>query len=293
MTEGLSLAGMLESPVVIHVAQRPGPATGLPTRTEQADLQLVLYGGHGEFPRMIFAPGDPRETFYLTHRAFNMSAKHQVPAIILTDQFLVDSSFSCPTIDLDGLEVEKYIVETESGYRRYAFTEDGVSPRGVPGYGERLVGVDSDEHDEEGHTTEDLNLRPRMVEKRLHDKLELLREDSVPPTLYGSEDYGVLVVAWGSNYHVVREAIDGLGRRDVSMLHLSQVYPLSNDTREYLDREDVVAIVENNATCQLGKLIRLESGFRIPEENRLLKYDGLPFPVEQVEAFLQGLGGGG
>jgi 2-oxoglutarate ferredoxin oxidoreductase subunit alpha len=292
MTEGLSLAGMLESPVVIHVAQRPGPATGLPTRTEQADLQLALYGGHGEFPRMIYAPGNPREAFLLTHKAFNMSAKHQVPAIILTDQFLVDSSFICPRIDLDGFEVEKHLVETEPGYRRYAFTENGVSPRGVPGYGEGLVGVDSDEHDEEGHITEDLTLRPRMVEKRLHERLGLLKEDSVPPTLYGGEDYRVLVAAWGSNYHVVREAIDGLGRSYVSMLHFSQVYPLSPLTREYLDRADAVAIVENNATCQLGKLIQLETGFIIPEENRLLKYDGLPFPVEQVEAFLRGLGGG-
>ena len=293
MTEGLSLAGMLESPVVIHVSQRPGPATGLPTRTEQADLQLVLYGGHGEFPRMIFAPGNPREAFYLTHRAFNMSAKHQVPAIILTDQFLVDSSFTCPSIDLDGLEVKKHIVETEPGYRRYAFTEDGVSPRGLPGYGQGLVGVDSDEHDEEGHITEDLNLRPRMVEKRLHKRLGLLREDSVPPTLYGSEDYSVLVVAWGSNYHVVREAIEVLGRSDISMLHFSQVYPLSPATKGFLDRAEKVTIVENNATCQLGNLIQLETGFRIPEENRLLKYDGLPFPVEQVETFLRGLGGGG
>jgi 2-oxoglutarate ferredoxin oxidoreductase subunit alpha len=292
MTEGLSLAGMLESPVVIHVAQRPGPATGLPTRTEQADLQLVLYGGHGEFSRMIYAPGNPREAFYLTHRAFNMSAKHQVPAIILTDQFLVDSSFICPRIDLDGLGVEKHIVEPEPGYRRYAFTGSGVSPRGVPGHGEGLVGVDSDEHDEEGHITEDLTLRPRMVQKRHHEKLGRLREDCVPPTLYGSEDYGVLVVSWGSNYHVVMEAIDGLGRSGVSMLHFSQVYPLNSDTRKYLDRADAVAIVENNATCQLGKLIQLETGFRIPEENRLLKYDGLPFPVEQVEAFLGGLGGG-
>jgi len=292
MTEGLSLAGMLESPVVIHVAQRPGPATGLPTRTEQADLQLVLYGGHGEFPRMIYAPGNPREAFYLTHRAFNMSAKHQAPSIILTDQFLVDSSFTCPSLDLGGLEVEKHLVETELDYKRYAFTENGVSPRGVPGYGVGLVGVDSDEHDEEGHITEDLNLRPRMVEKRLHERLGLLREDSVPPTLYGGGDYRVLVVAWGSNYHVVREAIEGLGRSDVSMLHFSQVYPLSPLTREYLDRVDAVAIVENNATCQFGKLIQLETGFVIPEENRLLKYDGLPFPVEQVEAFLDGLGGG-
>jgi 2-oxoglutarate ferredoxin oxidoreductase subunit alpha len=292
MTEGLSLAGMLESPVVIHVAQRPGPATGLPTRTEQADLQLVLYGGHGEFPRMIFAPGNPREAFHLTHRAFNMSAKHQVPAIVLTDQFLVDSSFLSPGIELDGLMVEKHLVETEHDYRRYAFTENGVSPRGVPGYGEGLVGVDSDEHDEEGHITEDLTLRPRMVKKRLHERLKLLRKDSVPPTLYGGEDYRVLVVAWGSTLHVVREAIDGIGRSDVSMLHFSQVYPLSPLTREYLDRAETLAIVENNATCQLGKLIQLESGFMIPEEKRLLKFDGLPFPVEQVEAFLEGLGGG-
>jgi 2-oxoglutarate ferredoxin oxidoreductase subunit alpha len=131
-----------------------------------------------------------------------------------------------------------------------------------------------------------------MVEKRLHGKLGLLREDSVPPTLYGSENYSVLVVVWGSNYHVVREAIDGLGRSCVSMLHFSQVYPLSLITREYLDKADTVAIVENNATCQLGNLIQLETGFRIHEENRLLKYDGLPFPVEQVAAFLEGLGGG-
>jgi 2-oxoglutarate ferredoxin oxidoreductase subunit alpha len=293
MTEGLSLAGMLESPVVIHVAQRPGPATGLPTRTEQADLQLVLYGGHGEFPRMIFAPGNPQEAFYLTHRAFNRSAKHQVPAIILTDQFLVDSSFICPRINLDGLRVEKHIVETEPGYRRYAFTGGEVSPRGVPGYGEGLVGVDSDEHDEDGHITEDLTLRPRMVQKRYHEKWGLLREDCVPPTLYGREDCAVLVVAWGSNYHVLREAIDNLEKSNVSMLHYSQVYPLSPDPREYLDRSDTVAIMENNATCQLGKLIQLETGFRIPEENRLLKYDGLPFSVEQVEAFLGRLGGSG
>jgi 2-oxoglutarate ferredoxin oxidoreductase subunit alpha len=191
------------------------------------------------------------------------------------------------------LEVEKYIVETEPGYRRYTFTGDGVSPRGVPRYGEGLIGVDSDEHDEEGHITEDLNLRPRMVEKRLHGRRGLLREDSVPPTLYGSEDYSVLVVAWGSNYHVVREAIDVLGKSNVSMLHFSQVYPLSPTTKGFLDRAEKVSIVENNATCQLGKLIQLETGFRIPEENRLLKYDGLPFPVEQVEAFLQSLGEGG
>ena len=292
MTEGLSLAGMLENPVVIHVAQRPGPATGLPTRTEQGDLQFVLNAGHGEFPRMIFTPGTPREAFYITQKAFNLSAKYQVPAIILTDQFLVDSSFICPNIEIDALTVEKHIVETEPGYRRYNFTDTGISPRGIPGYGDGVFGVDSDEHDEEGHITEDLNLRPQMVEKRLYKKLKLLKEESIFPTLYGSDNFKILVIAWGSNYHVIKESIDDLGRTDISMLHFNQVFPLNPTVNGYFENAEKVAIVENNATCQFGKLIQLETGFKIPVENRLLKYDGLPFSVEQVKEFLTGLIGG-
>jgi 2-oxoglutarate ferredoxin oxidoreductase subunit alpha len=181
-------------------------------------------------------------------------------------------------------------VETETGYKRYQINEDGVSPRGIPGYGQGLVGVDSDEHDEDGHITEDLNLRPRMVEKRLHRKIELMKKESIPPTLYGGKNYKTLVVAWGSNYYAVKEAVDNLDADDLAMLFFNQVYPLSPLTEGYLDRAEEVAIVENNATCQFGKVIQLETGFRIPGENRLLKYDGLPFPVEQISEFLRGVG---
>ena len=112
MTEGISLAGMLESPVVVHIAQRPGPATGLPTRSEQGDLELVLYAGHGEFPRIIFAPGTLEDGFYLTQKAFDLADRFQVPVFILTDQYFVDSYYNIRPFDLEGLNVEKYIIET-------------------------------------------------------------------------------------------------------------------------------------------------------------------------------------
>lgn len=290
MTEGLSLAGMVESPMVIHLAQRPGPATGLPTRTEQGDLQHALYAGHGEFPRIILTPGTPNDAFYLTQKAFNLADRFQVPVFILTDQFLVDSSFTIDPPDLSKVNNVKQITETDSEYVRYRVTENGVSPRGIPGYGEGLVGVDSDEHDEGGHISEDLNLRSGMVEKRLHKKLEIMRKESIPPMLYGCEKFKTLAVAWGSNYYVVKEVVDRIERDDLAMLFFKQVYPLNPSTREYLEKADNVAIVENNATSQFGKVIQLETGYAILKENQLLKYDGLPFSIERVMEFLGGLG---
>ncbi|MCW3991869.1 MAG: 2-oxoacid:acceptor oxidoreductase subunit alpha, partial [Candidatus Bathyarchaeota archaeon] len=249
------------------------------------------HAGHGEFPRIILTPGTPEDAFYLTQEAFNLADRFQVPVFILTDQFLIDSSFTSECPDLSKVQIKKYIVETGPDYKRYCITEDGVSPRGIPGHGEGLVGVDSDEHDEGGHIAEDLNLRPRMVEKRLLRKLEVMRRESIPPTLYGSEDYQTLAVVWGSNYYAVKEAVDTIGREDLAMLFFKQVYPLSPLTIGYLDRAEDVAIVENNATCQFGRVIQLETGHRIPEMNRLLKYDGLPFSLEQVSEFLGGVGG--
>lgn len=290
MVEGLSLSGMHETPVVIHLAQRPGPATGLPTRTGQEDLQFALNAGHGEFPRVILAPGTPLDAFRLTQRAFNLADEYQIPVFVLTDQFLLDSTYTSRAPDLSEAKVEMHIVETRPGYKRYRLTETGISPRGIPGFGEGLVGVDSDEHDEEGHITEDLNLRPRMVEKRLHRKMEALRSESIPPTLIGGDGYETLVLAWGSNYHCVREAIERCNREDVSLLHFSQVYPLHPETSMFLENAGRVAIVENNATCQFGKIIQQETSFRIPDGNRLLKFDGLPFTVEQVEEFMGTLG---
>ncbi len=279
MTEGVSLSGMLELPVVIHLAQRPGPATGLPTRTEQADLELALYSGHGEFPRIIFAPGKLEDAFSLTQRAFNLADKYQIPVFILTDQYFMDSYSNVPNFDLKGMKVEKHTVKNEKEYRRYELTENGISPRAIPGFGEGLVGVDSDEHDQEAHITEDLDLRGKMVEKRLR-KLESIKKEVLPPELSGNRDYRILIVGWGSTYGVIKEALEKLERKDVSFLHFKQVYPLHEETREYLKKAEKTIIVENNATSQFGKLIKLFTGIDI--KTKILKYNGLAFSVEEL-----------
>ena len=281
MIEGVSLAGMLEIPVVIHLGQRPGPATGLPTRTEQADLELALYSGHGEFPRIILAPGNLKDAFFLTQKAFNLADKYQIPVFVLTDQYLIDSLMNLPLLDISDTRDENHVVKTHKGYKRYELTEDGISPRGIPGFGEGLVGVDSDEHDEEAHITEDLILREKMVDKRLK-KLDSIKKEIVPPELVGSSNYKVLITGWGSTYNVVREALQELGREDISFLHFKQVYPLYEGTRDYLHKAQKNIIIENNATSQFGKLIKLYTGVDI--EAKILKYNGLAFSVEEVAA---------
>jgi len=279
MVEGLSLAGMLELPIVIHLAQRPGPATGLPTRTEQGDIELALYAGHGEFPRAIFAPGTLDEGFHLTAKAFNLADKYQVPVFVLTDQYYIDSYYNTESFDLSKANVEKYVVRTDKNYKRYELTTTGVSPRGIPGYGAGLVCVDSDEHDAEGHITEDLDLRTKMVEKRLA-KLELLNSEIVPPELWPDGNYRNLVVCWGSTLHIVREALSVLGRNDTALLHYKQVYPLHPRTAEYLGKAKKVVALESNATGQFAKLIKLHTG--IDADEKILKYSGLSFTVEEV-----------
>ena len=279
MTEGLSLAGILESPMVIHLAQRPGPATGLPTRTEQADLELALYAGHGEFPRIIFAPGTIDEAFYLTQRGFNLADKYQVPVFVLTDQYLMDSYYNTTAPDLSKVKNQRHTVRTKKDYKRYALTNNGVSPRGVPGFGEGLVVVDSDEHDTAGHITEDLDLRIKMVDKRLK-KGESLRKDILGAEFAGPENYKNLVVCWGSTYNIVAEAVRNLGRKDLGLLHFKQVYPLPDNAIDYLRKAQKTIIVENNATSQFAKLIKLQTGFDI--EEKILKYNGLSFYVEEL-----------
>jgi 2-oxoglutarate/2-oxoacid ferredoxin oxidoreductase subunit alpha len=284
MVEGVSLAGMLESPVVIHLGQRPAPATGLPTRTEQADIELALYAGHGEFPRILFAPGTLEQAFYLTARAFNLADKFQMPVFVLSDQYLVDSYYNTAAFDVSKVKVEKYVVKTAADYKRYEITPDGISPRGIPGFGKGLVCVDSDEHDAEGHITEDLELRTRMVDKRLR-KLESAKAEIIEPQLYPNRKYKNLVVCWGSTYPVVKEAVELLGKSDTSLLHYSQIYPLHPKTADYLSKAKRVVIVEGNATAQFAKLIKLHAGFDI--KDRILKYSGLQFSVEEVTVALK------
>ena len=279
MTEGVSLAGIMESPVVIHLAQRPGPGTGQPTRTEQSDLLFTLFSGHGEFPRIMYAPGTLEEAFHLTAKAFALADKYQVPAFVMTDQYFIDSYYNIPRIDVSGMTVERYIVETGAGYRRYEPSVSGVSPRGIPGHGDGFVVVDSDEHDYMGHLTEDFDLRIEMNEKRLK-KLEGITAETVPPTLVGNKTCKHLAVCWGSTFNIVSEAVGRLGRGDVSVLHFSQVYPLHPDSRSFFEHADNLIIVENNASAQFASVLKLYLGIDI--STKILKYNGLAFSVEEV-----------
>ncbi len=293
MTEGLSLAGMLESPMVIHLAQRPGPATGLPTRTEQGDLELALYGGHGEFPRVIFAPGTLEEGFNLARNSFGVADKYQLPVFILTDQFFMDSCSSTPAFNLEGKSPKKHFIRTSAEYRRYELAPDGISPRGIPDFGEGLVCLDSDEHDQDGHITENIVLRTRMVEKRMKKIESFMRMDSIPPSLLSSGEYKTLVICWGSTLPAVREAVDILGRNDVAVLHFSQVFPLDRkDIWEKVKTAGRIVLVEGNATGQFGRILRNYAGVEVSA--RILKYDGLCFASDELaERLGSALGGAG
>lgn len=282
MTEGVSLAGMTETPVVIVVAQRPGPATGLPTRTEQSDLEFVLHSGHGEFPRAIFAPGTTTECFELMSRTFALAEASQGPVFLLTDQFLADSQ----------QDVEPFKIHAAPGLAPppvasgrslpYAITASGVSLRRVPGAGPELAVADSDEHDEAGHITEDLGIRVKMVEKRLR-KAKILADRIVPPEDSGEETPDLLLVSWGSTKGAVHEAAGCLraAGRTVGTLHFSQVWPLAPE--HFLARlrgAGRVVCVEGNATGQFARLIRRETGFEV--HRVLSRYDGLPFTPEYI-----------
>lgn len=286
MTEGVSLAGIMESPAVIHLAQRPGPGTGQPTRTEQSDLLFAMFSGHGEFPRIVYAPGTLEEAFHLTVKAFDLADKYQVPAFVMTDQYFIDSYYNIPHIDVSDMKVKQHIVETGAVYRRYAPSENGVSPRGIPGQGDGFVVVDSDEHDYMGHLTEDFDLRVEMNEKRLK-KLEGITTEAVPPKVIGGKSCKHLVVCWGSTFNIVNEAVERLGRSGVSVLHFSQVYPLHPDTPSFFEQADNLIIVENNATSQFASVLKMYKGIDIP--TRINKYNGLAFSVEEVTEKLAGI----
>jgi len=285
MVEGVSLAGMTETPLVVVVAQRPGPATGLPTRTEQGDLDFILHSGHGEFPRAVFTPGTVEECFHLTRQAFDLAESAQTPIFLLTDQYLADSYRAVMPFDLTTPAYKAPNGENTGltkPYRRYALTENGLSPRLFPGRTEDLVVADSDEHTEDGHLTEDLSVRKKMVEKRLA-KGKLLFSRVIPPEFSGERRPDILLVGWGSSKGSVEEAAEKLrsGGKKVGTLHFSQVWPMvSEQFLPLLDEAKEVIMVEGNATGQLARLIRRETGFHITK--KVLRYDGLPITPEYI-----------
>ena len=287
MVEGLSLAGMTETPVVIAEVQRPGPATGLPTRTEQADLLFLLHAGHGEFPRVVFAPGSPEQAFYLTNRAFQLAEKYQIPVLILSDQYLADSQWTFDGFELDRIEYRDYRIRAEEfgrlkEYKRHAVTEKGISPLAVPGEAEHVVVTDSDEHDEDGHIIEDAETRIAMVKKRL-GKLDALKKEISPPIIYGADSPEYLLVGWGSTYGLLRDCVDRLsGSCSIAMMHFSQIYPLPEEVQylKVIGNAKKTILIEQNATGQFFKYFRAETG--ISFDDQINRFDGRPFMIDEL-----------
>jgi 2-oxoglutarate ferredoxin oxidoreductase subunit alpha len=234
MVEALSLAGMTETPVVIVVAQRPGPSTGLPTRTEQADLNLVMHAGHGDFPRAILAPGYPEQAMQLMSKAFNLADKYQTPVIVLGDQHFGDSYFTVDELDFRNITIDRGQILTHADlpsprdYRRYAPSKSGISPRILPGQTRAVVYADSDEHTEEGHITESGAVRNQMMHKRMQ-KLEGLRREIGPPEIYPDGEAEIVLLGWGSTHGAIKEAVDSLNLEGVAarMIHYSELFPFN------------------------------------------------------------------
>lgn len=287
MTEGVSLAGMTETPVLVVIAQRPGPATGLPTRTEQGDLDFVLHGGHGEFAKAIYAPATVDSCYLLTARALQTAEKFQTPVFLLTDQYLADSYRAVEPFEMQtvqsvarGCEADKERAAVP--YERYAAGENGISPRLLPGMSEQLVVADSDEHTGDGHITEDLKVRVVMVDKRLA-KLAAMRQEVMEPSFDGEENADLLLLAWGSTAGAVWEAADRLREQGtkVSTLIFEQLWPLQpGQLMAKLTGAKQVVCVEGNATGQFSGLVRRETGFGV--HDRVLRYDGLPFTADYI-----------
>ena len=285
MVEGLSLAGMLEVPVVVLLAQRPGPATGLPTRTAQEDLAFAVHAGHGEFPRAIFAPGTIEQAYHMTRHAVQIAHRHQIPVILLVDQFLIDAHKNVGPLDDTLRPIDRCLLtDPPADYVRYAVTADGVSPRAIPGSSAFVV-CDSDEHTEDGHLTEDFDARVRLQDKRLR-KGEGLVTEFVEPELYGPQDAEHLLIAWGSTYGPVREAVDILQDRGlaVAMLHFAQVWPIDTVRVKSVLAAGMgkrkITSVEGNSTGQFAAVLR-EVGV-LSDCELLLRYDGLPFTGGEI-----------
>ncbi|HUS93316.1 MAG TPA: 2-oxoacid:acceptor oxidoreductase subunit alpha [Phycisphaerae bacterium] len=282
MAEGLSLAGIMELPILIVIAQRPGPATGLPTRTGQQDLLFALRAGHGEFPRAIFAPGSVRQCAELTRRALETAHRFQAPVILLTDQFLQDLEQTGDPLPTAPDPIDRCLA-TEAGedYARYAVTDSGVSPRAIPGGAARVV-CDSDEHTADGHLTEDLDVHLAQQDKRMR-KLEGMTAESLAPERHGPADAETLLICWGSTYGPCREAVDLLNAAGGScaLLHFAQLWPLNVPAvREAVGSRRRVVGVEGNQTGQLVTLLR--SVGAVGECELLTDYSGLPFTGERI-----------
>ena len=292
MVEGLGLAGITETPLVIYNAQRPGPATGLPTRQAQADLLFMLHASQGEFPRFLLALGTHEQAFVTGWRAFNLADRYQTPVLVLGDHYL---AVAVRTLDTDAFDFGAVHINRgpllsdadldalESPYLRYEVTDSGVSPRALPGHPKAVFVASGNEHDERGVISEEPDVRTAQEGKRLRKMVGMAREMS-GPLLYGPPEADTTYVCWGTTYGPLGEAVDRLnasGHNRANLLHFADLWPFPTDaaTEAFASAHRLVA-VENNATAQLASLIRACTGRAMDEQ--MLRYDGRPFTPEYV-----------
>ncbi|HXG94345.1 MAG TPA: 2-oxoacid:acceptor oxidoreductase subunit alpha [Blastocatellia bacterium] len=302
MTEAIGQAGMLETPVVVIEVQRGGPSTGVPTKTEQADLNQVFGASQGDYPRAIIAPADTTDCFYSAVEAFNLAEKYQLPVTIISDLLVSEHP---ETIEADALTNEVPIErgelvtewdESSGKYKRYEFTHSGISPRALPGTEGTIYVAATDDHDEEGILISDIFTSPpvrRKVQEKRMRKLDALLRDLQPPVLEGVPDADVTLIGWGSTKGVIREAIDALALEGIraNQLQIKYLYPFhSKEVSEILSQSRKTICVEGNYTGQFARHLRAETGITV--DHLILKYDCEPFEphhiVEQVKAILEG-----
>jgi 2-oxoglutarate ferredoxin oxidoreductase subunit alpha len=297
MVEGVSLSGMVEAPVVIDMGMRTGPATGMPTWTEQGDLRMVIHAGHGEFARIVLAPGDALETYQAAISAFNLADRYQIPVFILTDKYLNESQWCVAQADLlepvnidRGKAANPDDLKNNSGFKRYNLeTEDGVSPRSFPGQPGGFYIANSYEHDETGYATDKPEARQKMAEKRLK-KIAAINKIVPDPKVYGNPDADVTFVSWGTNKGAIIEAIEMLAQSGTkaNLIHFSWVYPFPDSkSKELFSKAKRLVDVELNGTAQLAGIIRESTGVEI--KDKILKFDGRQFYPEEIIERLKAL----
>ncbi|HET6205090.1 MAG TPA: 2-oxoacid:acceptor oxidoreductase subunit alpha [Planctomycetota bacterium] len=297
MAEGLGWAGITEAPgPVVLLYQRGGPATGLPTRTEQADIRFALHAAHGEFPRIVVAPGDAEECFRTTFEAFNWADRYQCPVVVVTDKFTASSYATIPPFSTQGMKVDRgaFFAPPKSGadgFLRYKFTKNGISPRSRIGDRGGIFWTSGDEHNERGHIVESADNRVKMQTKRMTKLVTAAKEipEEMKWTLHGPADAEMMIVGWGSTKGAILDAIEELAEQGVaaSFLQLRLLCPFPADAvRKVLRKAKTHVIVEGNYAAQVCGLIREMTGVNI--RRKVLKFDGRPFSQDEVrEGILQ------
>jgi 2-oxoglutarate ferredoxin oxidoreductase subunit alpha len=297
MAEGLGWAGMNEVPIVVTLYQRGGPSTGMPTRTEQGDLQFAIHAGHGEFPRMVMASGDPSECFYDTAQAFNYAERYQMPVIHVLDKALTSTVQTMPSFDLKSVRIERgehYRVQEDQDVRcpRFAITESGVSPRpflGQPGGEYWITGV---EHTVEGRVNEDPVIREQMMEKRARKLEWAAHEIPVEEKLriYGDPETPLTIVSWGSNKGAILDALVRLKSDSINarLVQLRILWPFPTmELISFLAGAAPLVVVESNYSGQLAALMREQAGYTC--DHLIVKYSGRPFSGEALHKILKGV----